>query len=205
MSAVIDLEDEKTEVSSNGSDVRTEKPYLFTVEVYDEMIKKGILTENDNVELLNGRIVRQMPKGPEHSLYNDIIGDLLKEKIKEVYVRNQNPIWLDEVSEPEPDIVLAKLPREKYLENHPRPDDILLIVEVSDSTLHLDRNTKNAIYAKAGIVQYLVVDIVNETVEDYREPLKDGYGAKRTHKSADKFNLAAFPEIEIAVEDFFKN
>ena len=81
MSAVIELEDKHTQVSSNGEVRLAENPYLFTVKVYDRMIEKGILTENDEVELLDGRIIRKMPKGPKHSLYNDIISDFLKKNI----------------------------------------------------------------------------------------------------------------------------
>jgi Uma2 family endonuclease len=206
MSAVIELEDKKTEVSSNGNDVGAIKPYLFTVEIYDEMIRKGILTENDNVELLNGRIIKKMPKGTNHSLYNDEIARFFYKNIDDdCVIRNQNPIWLSEVSEPEPDIILAKLPRDKYLENHPKPEDILLIIEISDSTLNLDKNAKSRMYASAEIVQYLVVDVVNKAVIDYREPFEDEYQSKQTYKIGDKFSLVEFPKIKIAVEDFFKS
>ncbi len=73
MSAVIELEDKKAEVSSNGNDGGAIRPYLFTIEIYDEMIRKGILTENDNVELLNGRIIKKIPKGTKHTSVNTLI------------------------------------------------------------------------------------------------------------------------------------
>lgn len=180
------------------------KPRLITVAEYDRMIEAGIYTENDRIELLNGEIVELMPKGPKHSVFNDLIVNLFGETFGErVYVRSQNPIVLDNFSEPEPDIVLAKPPRKKYLENHPTPPDILLVMEISDTTLAYDRDDKALAYSRNGIQQYLLLNLQNETLEDYREPNADGYGAKRTYRSGDVFNLVAFPEIEIKIDDLF--
>jgi Uma2 family endonuclease len=178
----------------------------FSVEIYDSMIKNGILTENDNVELLNGAIIEKMPKGEKDAYFNDLIGELLREKYgKSVVVRNQNPIVLNDFSEPEPDIVLCKPPREKYLSHRPVPEDVLLIIEVSDTTLYFDRNDKALAYAAAGIKQYLIVNVENNTIEDYREPHEDGYQSKQTYHVGEKFSLVSFPEIEIAVEDFLQS
>jgi Uma2 family endonuclease len=180
------------------------KPRLITTSEYDRMIEAGIYTENDRIELLNGEIIETMPKGPRHSVLNDSIIDLFAKTFGEkVYVRSQNPIVLDNFSEPEPDIVLVKPPRRKYLENHPTPNDILLVMEISDTTLAYDRDDKEQAYSRNGIQQYLLLNLQNQTLEDYREPNADGYGAKRTFRSGDVFNLVAFPEIEIKFDDLF--
>jgi Uma2 family endonuclease len=110
---------------------------------------------------------------------------------------------LDNFSEPEPDIVLAKPPRRNYLENHPTPNDILLVMEISDTTLAYNRDDKAQAYSRNGIQQYLLLNLQNQTLEDYREPNADGYGAKRTFRSGDVFDLVAFPEIEINFDDLF--
>lgn len=205
MSAVIELKETKAKNIRNGNGNSFIKPYLFSVKTYDAMIENGILTENDNVELLNGRIIEKMPKGTKHCSYNDVITRFFYKTLDEnCVIRNQNPIWLDESSEPEPDVVLARLPREKYLENHPKPEDILLLVEISDSTLYVDRNVKCPAYSRSGIRQYLIVNVENKTVEDYQHPTEDSYASKQTYKIGDKFTLNAFPEIEIAVEDFLQ-
>ncbi len=197
MSAV--LERIIPDIATNGV-----KPRLITVSEYDRMIEAGIYTENDRIELLNGEIVEIMPKGPKHSVFNDLVVDLFTKTFGEkVYVRSQNPIMLDNLSEPEPDIVLAKPPRKRYLENHPTPNDILLVMEISDTTLGYDRDNKAIAYSRNGIQQYLLLNLKNETLEDYREPNADGYGAKRTYRSGDVFNLVAFPEIEIKFDDLF--
>lgn len=197
MSAVL----EKTipKVSSNGI-----KPRLITVAEYDQMIAAGIYTENDRIELLNGEIIEIMPKGPKHSVLNDLVADLFKEKLgNQVYVRSQNPIVLDNVSEPEPDIVVVKPPSKNYIKSHPTPDDIFLIMEISDTTLAYDRTNKADAYARNGIQQYLVLNLQNETLEDYREPDADGFQYKRTLRKGDTFDLVAFPEIEVSIDDLF--
>jgi Uma2 family endonuclease len=207
MSAVLELPDKKEELSaSSGGAAFSQKPYLFTVETYDSMIEKGILTENDNVELLNGAIINKMPKGTKHAYFNDLIGDFLNDALrKKAVVRNQNPILLDDFSEPEPDLVVCRPPREQYLTKLPTPADIFLIIEVSDSTLSFDRNDKGAAYARAGIAQYLIVNVENRTIEDYRKPAADGFQTKQTYAAGEKFRLDAFPDLEIAVEDFLPN
>ena len=176
------------------------KPHLITVAAYDRMIEAGIYTENDRIELINGEIVEIMPKGPKHVYFNEVIADFFKERFGvNVDVRSQNPIVLDDFSEPEPDIVLAKPPRKNYLEKHPTPPDILLVMEISDTTLAYDREDKARAYSRSGIRQYLLLNLQNETIEDYREPSPDGYQFKRTYRSGDVLNLAAFPEVEIEV------
>lgn len=145
-----------------------------------------------------------MTKGIKHAAVNDVVAEIFREKLgNRVVIRNQNPVVLDDYSEHETDLVLAKPPREIYLERHPIPEDILLIIEISDSTLGCDRVTKNLAYAKAGIRQYLVLNVQDNSVEDYRQPAADGYQSKQTYRTGDKFTLNAFPDIEINVDDLF--
>lgn len=180
------------------------KTRLITVAEYDRMIEFGIYTENDRIELLNGKIFEIMPKGPKHVYFNEKIADILKAKLdKSADVRSQNPIVLDDFSEPEPDIVLAIPPRENYLESHPTASDIFLIMEISDTTLAYDRETKAKAYSRNGIQQYLLLNLQNETLENFREPSEDGYQFKQTLRKGDSFNLTAFPDIEIKIDDLF--
>ncbi len=112
-------------------------------------------------------------------------------------------IILGNFSETEPDIVLAKPPRENYFDRHPDSADIFLIMEISDTTLAYDRTNKADTYARNGIRQYLVLNLHNETLEDYREPDADGFQYKRTLRKGDTFDLVAFPEIELNIDDLF--
>ncbi len=201
MSAILERTIPKTEVYQNGQVFNAR---LISVKDYDEMIRHGILTSDDKVELLNGIIIEKMPKGIKHAAINDLVAEVFREKLgNQVIIRNQNPIVLDDYSEPEPDLVLAKPPREIYLERHPNPEDILLIIEISDSTLGRDRVTKSLAYAKAGIRQYIVLNVQDNSLEDYRQPAADGYQSKQTYRTGDSLNLTSFPDIEIKVEDLF--
>ena len=145
-----------------------------------------------------------MPKGAKHTSANSRIVRLFVRLFNnKAIVRSQDPIWLDEISEPEPDIVLAKWDERDYSERHPKPEEILLVMEISDTTLAYDREDKALAYSRNGIGQYLLLNLQNETLEDYREPGADGYGFKRTLRKGDILTLAAFSEIEIKVDDLF--
>ncbi len=204
MSAVLEINQTIAEQSANALILSNGvKSYPITVAVYDKMIEHGILDENDKVELLNGVIIEKMTKGIRHAALNDLIGDLFREILGDkVYVRLQNSIVLDDFSEPEPDVVVCRPPHRTYLERHPRPHDIFLVLEISDSTVSYDRNTKSLAYARAGISQYLLLNSQKSTLEDYREPSADGYQFKQTLRAEQSFNLVAFPEIGINVGEF---
>ncbi len=202
MSAVIEISSQTQPAIGNFNN-QTLKLRRITVTEYDLMIESGVFDENDQIELLNGVIIEKMPKGTKHATLNDIVATrFINELGHRACVRNQNPIWLDEFSEPEPDIVLAAPPFERYFENHPTPEEILLILEIADSTLEYDRNTKGAAYARAGIRQYILLNVQEKTLEDYREPGADGFQSKQTYRSGQSFNLVAFPEISLPVKDF---
>lgn len=177
----------------------------ISVTDYEKMIEHGILDEDDRVELLDGVIVEMSAKKTKHAIINDQIAEfLIVNFTKRAVVRNQNPIILDDFSEPEPDIVLVKPPAAKYLAKHPTPADVLLIIEISDTTVRRDRR-KAGNYARAGIVQYLLLNVETEEIEDYREPSRDGYRFKKTHRVEDDFTLVAFPETTIKASEFFPN
>ena len=115
MSAVIETSTPAQTLTGNFNG-QTLKLRQITVEEYDQMIESGVFNENNRVELLNGAIVEKMPKGTKHATLNDIIAARLINQLGEkVCVRNQNPVWLDEFSEPEPDIVLANRPLKDIL------------------------------------------------------------------------------------------
>ena len=173
------------------------------VKEYDAMIESGVFDENDQIELLNGAIIEKMPKATKHSSANDRATRVFYRMFGDnVIVRNQNPIWLDEISEPEPDIVLAVPTENGYETTHPTPEQIYVILEVSDSTLDYDRYTKGLAYSKAGIRQYLLLNVQEQTLEDYRQPSLNGYQTKQTYRAGQVFNLVAFPEKNLRTDDF---
>lgn len=202
MSAVIETVSQ-TQPAIGNFNGQTLKLRQITVEEYDLMIESGVFDETDRIELLNGVIIEKMPKGTKHSAVTDRAARVFYRYFGEnVFIRNQNPIWLDEFSEPEPNIVVAAPKEDEYENSHPTPGDIFLILEVSDSTLDYDRNTKGAAYSRAGIVEYMVLNIREKTLEDYREPGADGFQSKQTYRAGQNFNLVAFPEVSLQVSDF---
>ncbi len=205
MSAIIEtvLQTQNLTGNFNGQNVKLRR---ITVEEYDAMIESGVFDENDQVELLNGAIVEKMPKGPKHSAATYRTAKIFFSVFAETAItRIQDPILLDDFSEPEPDIVLAELKADEYETSHPRPEEIYLILEVSDSTLIYDRNTKGDAYARAGICQYIVLNVQEKTLEDYREPGADGFQSKQTLRAGQEFNLVSFPEIKLNVSDFLSS
>lgn len=188
---------------ANGNSNSSMRLRSFTVKEYDSLIETGFFNENDQIELLNGVIIEKMPKGTKHSSATDRATRIFYRVLaNQVAIRNQNPIWLDDFSEPEPDVVLAVVDSDDYEDKHPTPNEIYLILEVSDATLNIDRNVKSMAYARAGIQQYLLLNVKDKTIEDYREPSSDGFQSKQTHRREQLFNLVAFPEISLAVHDF---
>lgn len=202
MSATIEPVLPTQNLTGNFSD-HSVKLRRISVAEYDQMIGSGVFDENDPIELINGVIIEKMPKGTRHSSANDRVTRIFYKTFgDDVIIRNQNPIWLDDFSEPEPDIVLAAPRKDEYENSHPTPREIYLILEVSDSTLGYDRTTKGEAYARAGIRQYLVLNIQEGTLEDYREPSAGGFQSKQTLRAGKTFNLVAFPEISFNVTDF---
>jgi Uma2 family endonuclease len=163
--------------------------WRLSVEKYHEMIDKGILTEDDPVELLEGCLITKMALGPEHSFVTDVTRDVLSALLPAGWiVRSQQPITT-ETSEPEPDVTVVRGARRDYLTRHPGPHDVGLMIEVSESSLPRDRNLKKCVYAAAGVPVYWILNLVDRVLEVYEAPtgpteLPD-YGAARVYGAGD--------------------
>jgi len=145
--------------------------WRLSIEQYHAIIQAGILTDDDSVELLEGWLVFKMPKNPPHRATTRLVRTALENILHAGwYVDSQEPITLSN-SEPEPDIVVVRGDTRQYLDRHPGAEDIALIIEVSDTTLQRDRTVKKRIYARAGISIYWIVNLVEEQVEVYSQPL----------------------------------
>lgn len=183
--------------------VRTEMPppahpavhdrefFRMSVERYEELGAEGILTPNDRVELIEGNLVtKPMQNTPHSSTLHRLDGDLKKAVPDEWQVRIQLPIRILE-SMPEPDIVIARGDRRSFDRRHPTADEIGLIVEVSDTTLRYDRIIKIPLYARAGITEYWIVNLIDSIVEVYTEPTFDnGYANRRDYTSSESVPFA---------------
>lgn len=179
---------------------------LWTVEEYHQMADAGILSFDERVELIDGVIISMAAQKPPHAAITKITSDYLRNLLAGLAdIRTQAPIHLGESSEPEPDIAVVRIDFRNYIDHHPTPEDIFLIVEVADTTLNYDRNKKAALYSKAGIIEYWVIDVVNELVYVFRLPEGSpyGYGTVNLWDRDDVQSLVAFPDIAISIDQFF--
>jgi Uma2 family endonuclease len=155
--------------------------YRFTVAEYEELMRLGFLDEDSNVELLEGWIVPKMPKYPPHDSRIDLLNHWLMRHLPEGwYARIQNSVVTAD-SVPEPDVAVVRGRPGDYTDRHPSGGDTSLIIEVADSTVRRDR-AKAAIYARAGIAEYWIVNLDDRQIEVYVNPR--GRGAKRVYQPA---------------------
>jgi Uma2 family endonuclease len=176
--------------------------WRFTVDDYYAMAAAGILREDDRVELIDGEIIEMPPIGPGHANVVDRITLLLVRRLGDrAQIRSQNPIRLDQLNEPQPDFALLRLRPDGYGSTHPTPEDVLLVIEVSDTTLATDRDVKMPLYARFGIREGWIVDVQHQVVAIHREPTPRGYQLVTPMRHGDTVRPLAFPDIEIAVDD----
>jgi Uma2 family endonuclease len=150
--------------------VPTDLIWRLSVNQYHQMIRAGILTEEDPVELLAGWLVPKMPENPPHRVATRLLRQALECVVPAGwYVDSQEPITTAD-SEPEPDVVVVRGETRQYLDRHPGPQDVALVIEVADTTLQRDRVFKQRIYAAAGIPVYWIVNLLDNQLEVYTAP-----------------------------------
>jgi len=175
---------------------------LFTVEEYHRMAEVGILGEDDRVELIEGEIVEMTPIGSRHAAVVDRLNRLFSRRAGEhAIVRVQNPIRLGERSEPQPDVTLLRFREDFYSSGHPGPGDVLLVVEVAETSAEYDRRVKVPLYARFGIPEVWLVDLEGEAVEVYRDPSPEGYRRAEIFRRGSSLSPSSFPDLELSVEE----
>ena len=174
--------------------------FRWSLDRYHQLIEMGLLTELDKVELLFGKIITKMPVGEPHADVLSDISDFFYERLGTKYkFRSQSPVTLPNDSEPEPDF--AVVVRRKYNKNtgHPKPDDIFLLIEVSDSTLTFDRTDKAEAYALAGVKEYWIINIPEHQVELHLNPSEEKglYKSVSVHEAGAQFTSPFCGEVEV--------
>ena len=148
----------------------------FTVEEYKRMIEVGILTKYDRVELIKGEIVQMAAIGRRHAACVNRLAELFIRRLGQVVtVGVQNPVELNDNSEPQPDLALLRRRADFYEAGHPKPENVLLLVEVADTTVESDREVKIPLYAMSNIPEVWLVNINERSLEVYREPAPNAY------------------------------
>ena len=181
----------------------------FTLEEYHQLIDIGFFNENERVELVEGILVYLSPNNPPHIRTVIRLGRVFSflNARADVEVRPQGPVTIPELmTEPEPDLVISMESGSDLDERHPHPSEILLLMEVSDSSLTYDRSLKGAIYAQAGIKEYWIWNLVDGLLEVYRDPQtpvsgEAAYQTKLTFHRGESVTPLAIPDIEVAVDD----
>ena len=177
--------------------------YRFTVDEFARMGEAGIFTEDHRVELIDGEILEMTPIGPLHAWIVDRLNELIMARIAgKVHVRIQNPVRLGSHSEPQPDLVVARR-SDAYTDRHPEPGDILLVIEVADSSLRYDRLEKVPRYGKAGIPETWLVDVEARAVTFYTGPGPGGYVNRQVRRCGDEVVASKVPELRFSVGDIF--
>jgi hypothetical protein len=163
---------------------------LLTVDQYHLMIESGILTEGEPIELLDGFLVRKdrsaagkdpMTVGPDHSLTVKKLARLDRKLNRfGCHIQTQQPVTIPDHDEPEPDGAIVVGRPEDYAGRNPGPGDVTCVIEVSDSSLRVDRTTKLRVYADAGIPQYVIINLVDRVIEVYSRPMSGRYADTTT-------------------------
>ena len=175
---------------------------LFTAQEYDRMIEAGIFASQDRLELIRGEIIQMSPIGRRHAAHVRRLNTLLSEKLcQQAIVDIQNPIELDDYSEPKPDVAILRLSSDFYASAHPQPSDILLLIEVADTTVESDRSIKIPLYAENGIAEVWLININAQCVEIYRQPTATGYQSIQFFYRGQTIAMQAFPKIQLTIEE----
>ena len=187
--------------------VQTKSPggitkHLFDVTEYHRFADAGIFMEDDRVELINGEVVEMSPIGSLHAACVKRLAELLHEKLgKTALIGAQDPIQLDDFSEPEPDLSILKPRKNYYADAHPRPTDVLLLIEVSDTTIEYDRSVKLPLYARTEIPETWVVDLNGETIEQFSAPRDGQYTSYRVVRRAETLTSISLPTLTLSVDE----
>jgi Uma2 family endonuclease len=174
----------------------------FTVDEYYRMAEVGVLHEDDRVELIDGEVISMSPIGKRHGAAVDRLNELLILRLaRRATVKIQNPLRIDQHSEPQPDIVVARRREDFYAAEHPRPEDTHLVIEVGDSSARFDRVVKAPIYARSGVPEVWLVDLVAGEVRVLRAPGPDGYADVSVKRRGETISPGAFPDLVLRAED----
>jgi Uma2 family endonuclease len=175
-------------------------PLRFTVDEYYKLIDLGMLHDYEKAEIIEGELIRKMPIGDRHATVVDRLAKfLIKNAADEILIRIQNPLRLSDYNEPEPDFVLADLTKYNG-KRHPQPKETLAVIEVSDSTLKYDRDTKLLLYAESEIPEVWIVNLQKNIVEVHQKPSEGLYQITKIYKIGEVVKSEAVPDIEIEVD-----
>lgn len=174
--------------------------HRFNIETYHRLISAGILHEDDRIELIEGRIVDMTPIGTRHSACVKRLNSIFSHKLQGIAIVSvQDPVQLsEEQSEPQPDISLLKYREDFYSSELPKAEDVLLIVEVGDTSVEYDREIKIPLYARANIQEVWLVNLLKDCIEVHSSPRSGGYESIKIIRNTQTISPKNFPNIDLA-------
>lgn len=186
------------------SDVYTPTRYKLTIEDYQKLGEVGILKEDSRVELIEGELIQMAPIGGPHLWTVNTLTRLLIVSLGDLgELSVQNPVLLPPYSEPQPDFVIVRPGTASRERRVPSPEDVMLVVEVADTTLRYDRGTKLRLYARFGIPEFWIVNVQEECVEVHAFPDGDTYATRRIARKGERLSPGALPSVSLDVSAVF--
>ena len=175
---------------------------VFSVDEYHRISEAGILSEDDRVELIGGEIVKMSPIGSRHVGCVNRLNALLNSRVGQaVIVSVQNPIRVDDYSEPEPDLALLKPRADYYSQALACAEEVLLIIEIADTSVDYDRTVKLPLYARSGIPEVLLVNLPQDSAEAHSKPVDGTYQTVRIIKRGQSYSSETLPELVLSAEE----
>jgi Uma2 family endonuclease len=174
----------------------------FTVDEYYRMAHAGILTEDDRVELIEGEIIEMSPIGSHHAACVKRLNTILNRLVsQQMIVSIQDPIHIDEFSEPEPDVALLRFREDFYVGSHPTASDVLLVIEVADTSVEYDRKKKLPLYAQAGIPEVWLANLPEDKFEIHTQPLNGKYQSVLIVRRGESIKSQTIADLSISVDE----
>ena len=175
--------------------------HVFTVSEFERMAETGILSEDDRVELIEGEIIEMSPIGTRHAACVDRFTESIVGLRLNIIVRVQSSIQLDDYSQPQPDLALLRRRDDFYSGSRPRAADVLLVIEVADTTLEYDRFVKLPAYARAGIPEVWLANLPADRIEMYAVPVDGAYTVIQHATRGEVIQSSSIDELRLSVND----
>lgn len=173
----------------------------FTVSEYERMGETGMFPPDARVELIEGEIIEMSLIGSRHAACVRLLNLILIQQVGDnAIVSTQDPIRLSDFSEPQPDVALLKFRQDYYRNGHPGPDDVLLVIEVADTTFHYDRNVKMPLYARARIAEALLFNLPDDRLEYFSRPEVGAYQLHHVLRRGEQFESTNVPGLTLDIE-----
>jgi Uma2 family endonuclease len=172
--------------------------HRLTAAEYRHMGEAGVLRPDARVELIEGELIDMAPIGSRHAATVERLDDLLVQALAgRAMVRMQHPVVLDDHSVTQPDIAVVVRRDDYYTDSHPQPSDVLLLVEIADTTLVYDRDVKAPLYARSGMPELWIVDLVGRRVTRFSSPRDGVYTESVSARAGEFIGIGAFPDVRI--------